>query len=421
MKLVTKFILIYLAVTVVVLAVGGVISFHIIKQEVATELRWQLHDQIDRLEYLLKKGRRVDERRDRNSGQNYVVRKLNHEVKPRTVVSDTLVWHEGLQRMEENIKVSSYKNIKGKPYYIEAYGVLIESEDVIEAVTQSLLWIFGLQLAGAIGIGFLVSGRLFKPFKKTLGQIKNFKLQSTEPISAEQTGVEEFNELNRFVHEMTLKAITDYRNLKEFAENASHELQTPLSIAGGKLDLLMESDLDEEQYQYVESVQRSLNKLSRLSKSLSILTKIENHEFNSDKKVSLSDLIEDSLTAFDELIKLNRLTITSNIEKQVLLSIHPVLADLMWTNLLQNAVKHNRSDGFINIHLSTDELRISNSGPPLDSNPEHLFQRFKKDNTSSDSIGLGLSIVKHIADLAGFTVRYVYEENVHTLTVQFNQ
>lgn len=420
MKLVTKFILIYLAVTFVVLAVGGVISYHIIKKEVAFELRWQLHDQINRLEHLIEKGRDIEGRREgRDSGRNFIVRKLSNEVDSRTVVSDTLVWHDGLERMEENVKVSTYKMINGTPYYIAAYGVLIESDDVAEAVIKTLLWIFGLQLVGAIGIGFLVSGRLFRPFKKTLKKIKNFKLQSKEPIEAAETGVEEFNELNRFVYEMTDKAVSDYQNLKEFAENASHELQTPLSIVGGKLDLLLESDLSEEQYQYVETAHRAINKLSRLSKSLSLLTKIENHEFNSDEDVNFSKVIGDSLVAFDELIKLNDLTIESDIEENIRLSLHPVLADLMWTNLLQNAVKHNHSGGFIRIRLTAEELRISNSGPSLAIPAEELFQRFKKGDTSSDSIGLGLSIVKRITDLAEYDVEYLYETETHTIIVRF--
>lgn len=420
MKLVTKFIGIYLAVTFVVLTIGGVISYHIIKSEVANELRWQLYDQIDRLEYLIDKGRNVEGRREgRADGRNYVVRKLGGDVETNTVVSDTLVWHEGLQRMEENVIVSRYKMIDGDPYYIAAYGVLIESDDVAEAVIKTLLWMMALQLVGAIGIGFLVSGRLFRPFRDTVHKIKNFKLQSREPIPEEKTGVEEFDELNHFVYEMTRKAVSDYQNLKEFAENASHELQTPLSIAGGKLDLLIESDLDEEQFRYVESAHRSISKLSRLSKSLALLTKIENHEFQNQEQVNVSDLIGESLVAFEELINLNDLKVKKDIRENVLLSMHPVLTDLLWTNLLQNAIKHNKPGGFIDIRLTEEQLEIINSGSPLEGRPEELFKRFKKADISSDSIGLGLSIVKRITDLAGFDIRYGYHDEVHTIAVDF--
>lgn len=422
MKLVSKFILIYLAVTLVVLAVGGVIAYHIIRQEIAHELQWQLHDHIDRIEHLIEKGRDMEGSREGNqNGRNFIVRKLDGTPETRTVVSDTLVWHDGLERMESNVKVARYKVIDGDPYYIAAYGSLIESDDIAEAVIKTLLWIFGLQLVGALGIGFLVSERLFRPFKETLEKIKNFKLQKRRPIEEKVTGVEEFNDLNRFVHEMTTKAVSDYQNLKEFAENASHELQTPLSIAEGKLDLLLESDLNEEQYQYVESAHRSINKLSRLSQSLSLLTKIENHEFNSEEKVNLASVIQESLVAFDELIELNQLTIKSKIEQEdLMLSIHPVLADLMWTNLLQNAIKHNKAGGFIDIELARNSLQITNSGPPLTTDPEELFLRFKKDDANSDSIGLGLSIIKRIVDLAQFDINYDYHDEVHVITVHFS-
>ena len=92
---------------------------------------------------------------------------------------------------------------------------------------------------------------VFEPFRETLKQIRNFRLHSREPIDAEEsTGVKEFDELNRFIRQMTEKAVADYQHLKEFAENASHELQTPLSIVRGKLELLQESDLNSEQHDY---------------------------------------------------------------------------------------------------------------------------------------------------------------------------
>lgn len=419
MKLINKFILIYLTVTVIVLGVGGVFSFYIIKNEVDKELTFEFMERIDRVTDLMEQGREFQTENDMEGDQNLIVRKLDYEVEPRVEVSDTLIWHDRLEQNEPNVKVSAYRNISGKSYYISTYGAMIETDDITEAVIKTLLWILGLQVIGAIGIGFFVSGRLFRPFRNTLVRIGEFNLKDREPVEAEKTSVREFDDLNRFVEEMTTKVISDYRNLKEFAENASHELQTPLAIAKGKLELLAETNLTEEQYKYVESLERSVKKLSKLSESLALLTKIENHEFDSDQPVNMSLLIRESLESFEEFIGLNRLTVETDIEDDVKVEMHPVLADILWTNLFQNAIRHNIDEGEIAIRLTDEKLVISNTGKDPGIDPMQLFERFRKADQTSESIGLGLSIIKRIVDQSGGSIHYSYTDGWHRFEIDF--
>ncbi|MCG2589611.1 sensor histidine kinase [Rhodohalobacter sulfatireducens] len=417
MKLITRFILIYLTITVIVLGIGGVFSYFIIKGEVDRELTFEFMERIDRVTYLLERGRRFHPGRDVDGDRNLIVRELDTPVEERVEVGDTLIYSERLEQNEQNVKVSAYRNINDRSYYISTYGAMIEPDDITEAVIKTLLWILGLQIIGAIGVGFMVSGRLFKPFRKTLEKIGNFQLHKKEYVPAEKTGVKEFNDLNKFVEQMTRKAVSDYKNLKEFAENASHELQTPLAIAKGKLELLSETDLTEEQYKYIESLERSVKKLSRLSESLALLTKIENHEFQNDEKVDLSDVVRESLEAFKEFIALNNLTVQTNIQDDVQINMHPILADILWTNLFQNAVRHNIENGEINIELNGEKLVISNTGKDPEVDPGQLFERFRKAEQSSESIGLGLSIIKRIVDQNDLSIHYSYSDNWHRIEI----
>ncbi|WP_395261753.1 sensor histidine kinase [Halalkalibaculum sp. DA3122] len=419
--------MIYLLVTIIVLSAGGIISYYLIKDEIDTELRWRYMDRINRVSYLIEEGRGQDFGFDSTQvvekfqDRNLVIKELEDRVEERVIASDTMAWHPHLKRMEHNVKVSAYRNIDGRSYFISTWGGLVESDDIIEAVVKTLLWILGLQVVGAVGVGFLVSGRLFKPFRDTLEKIRDFKLHQREPIEAEETSIKEFDELNRFVNAMTTKAISDYQNLKEFAENASHELQTPLSIAQGKLELLTETDLNSEQFKYVESAQSAIRKLSKLSESLGLLTKIENHEFSNSQKVNFTKLVKDSLDTFDELITLNGVSVTSELNEEVEVRMHPVLADILWTNLFQNAIKHNVTGGGIDISLNNERLLISNTGKPLKVDPSDLFKRFKKADQSTSSIGLGLSIVKRIANQSNLDISYTYtdEDHLHTIRVDF--
>lgn len=417
MKLITRFILIYLVITVIVLGIGGVFSYFIIKGEIDRELTFEFMERIDRVTYLLEQGRKFHPRRDTQGDRNLVIRELDYQVEPRVEIGDTLIYHDRLEQNEPNVKVSAWRNINGQSYYISTYGAMIETDDITEAVIKTLLWILGMQVVGAIGIGFLVSGRLFKPFRKTLDKIANFQLHKKEFVPAEKTNVKEFNDLNRFVEQMTRKAVSDYKNLKEFAENASHEIQTPLAIAKGKLELLTETPLTEEQYKYVESLEKSVKKLSRLSESLALLTKIENHEFQNNESVHLSEVVKESLEAFREFIALNNLTVETDIEDDVRIKIHPVLADILWTNLFQNAIRHNIEDGKIRIELNREKLVIANTGKDPEVNPDQLFERFRKAEQSSESIGLGLSIIKRIVDQNHLSIIYTYADNWHRIEI----
>lgn len=421
MKLISRFILIYLVVTVVVLGIGGYLSFFIIQDELNTELKWRFMGRIHRVTQLLEEGKDFNPGSLREPGEGHlIVQPLPNKVEDSTAIEDTLVWHHRLQQMEPNLKVSAYRTVQDTSYFISTYGALVETEDITEAVSEILLWILGMQVIGAIGMGFIISNRLFKPFHKTLGQIKAFDLQKKQHIKAEPASVKEFADLNHFVEEMTQKAINDYKNLKEFAENTSHELKTPLAIAQGKLELLAETSLNEEQHRYVEASQRSISKLNKLGTSLGLLTKIKNEEFSQKELINFSELVNHSLQGFQELIDLHQLQVEAHIEEGVKVALHSTLADILWTNLFQNAIKHNIEKGTIEIWLTSEKLTIANTGPSPSVEPEVLFKRFKKGDPRSESIGLGLAIVKNIVDYNGFHISYTFREPIHQIEVFFS-
>ena len=421
MKFITKFVLIYLVVTVIVLGISGVISYFIIRDEISKELKWQFLDHIDRVTYLLEEGKEFAKEMPATGDENLVIRELDYFEENMTSVTDTMVWDDRLEQNEPNVKVETIRNINGNSYYIATYGAMIESDDVQEAVVKILLWILVLQTVGAVGVGFVISGRLFKPFKESLDKIKNFRLQDKQYIEANKTGVKEFDELNKFVEMMTRKAVDDYKNLKEFTENASHELQTPLAIAKGKLELLTETDLTTEQYGFVDNIQKNINKLSKLSSSLALLTKIENQEFVEEDETNFSKTVKEGIEAFLEFLELNNLELETDIADDVTLKMNSMLAEILWNNLFQNAVWHNIESGKIYVELTDEHLFIKNTGRDPEMEPQKLFERFRKADQASGSIGLGLSIIKQITDLSGYQIDYRYESGWHSIRIAFSE
>lgn len=416
MKLLTRITWSYLLVTLIVLLIGGVISYYKIKDEIDDEHARHFRNRIHRITYLLEKGKPPS---DFKSPYTIIEQRPGARPTDDYRFVDTMAWHHDLQREVEHYKVSTITTINDTTYYIATYGVLVEDDDITEAITKALAWILVLILFVALVLAVLFSKRLIEPFKNTINKLSAFSVKQNQPLNLSESNVDEFDRLNSFLYEMTEKARSDFRQLKEFSENASHEMQTPVSIIKGKLELLMESDLKEDQAHLIESVHNAATKLTKLNKSLGLLNRIENKEFETEKTVDLSNLIKQSLTDFEELLQLNNLDLETDINDNVTLKLDPTLTDIMWSNLLNNAIQHNISGGYIDIELTAKQLTISNSGQPTDKPVDELFQRFKKGNQSSESIGLGLSIVSKICELNNIDISYRIDDNRHTFELIF--
>ena len=415
MKLTYKFAIWYLALTLVVLLIGGVISYHNTQEEINKEQARHLRHRIDFLAGEIKKG--VPVRTLASDKFEIRVLPASQPLLPMTV-SDTLIWHNYLKRKEPEVKVAVSRKINGRHYYISTHDLLVESDDITEAVFKSLSTIFLLFLVVTVVGSLLISRRLLAPFHKTLQAVGHFRLDQNKPPSLPATRTREFVKLNAFVEQMTRKARQDYQTLKTFTENASHELQTPLAIIGGKLELLLNTPMDPAQTEWVVSIHDAVDKLSKMHQSLTLLTKLDNQEFVA-QPIDFSQLLETSWIAFQELMEMKQLRIEKEIASGMIIHLHPVLAHILVNNLLSNAIRHNTAGGEIRLRLRAHELVVANTGLPLEDPPEKMFLRFTKSNQSGDSIGLGLSIVQQICENNALKITYRFQAPWHTFILAF--
>lgn len=293
-----------------------------------------------------------------------------------------------------------------------------ETEDIIRLILMiTFLVIAILLLVLFITNRFLLS-KLWKPFNHTLEQLKQFNLFSKNEITLQTTNIDEFKELNSTAITLTQKVKNDYESLKSFTGNASHEIQTPLAIIKNKIELLSQSEhLEESQSNIMQSLNDAASRLSRLNQSLLLLTKIENRQFDDKEKINFSSVLEKCIENFQEPAELKGITIEKNIEKNISVQMNDSLADILLSNIILNAIKHNFPGGRIGINLNENALVVSNSGDEPRVKPTELFERFKKESTSPESLGLGLSIVKTICDTYGFAISYRYEAGIHVVSV----
>ncbi|MGS2738109.1 sensor histidine kinase [Sinomicrobium sp. M5D2P17] len=339
---------------------------------------------------------------------------------------DKVCIEETFKHNEENgnkeclIRVTSYYEIAGHNYQVSSFDYVTKSGEILAGMLHSIFWKMLLIIISLLLCARILSRYIFTPLRHTMKAIKNFNLKGKTTLELPETNTTEFKELNLFLKKMTDKAIEDYASVKEFSENASHELQTPLAILRSKMELLTETRIDESQARLIEEMYKAIDKLSRINRSLLFLTKLENHEFETSQLLDFRNSAREVLGMYEERTSLKRLKVKTDINEKVLLKIHPVLAEILLSNLFSNAIRHNYEEGNIEMFLTPDRLIMRNTGRPPKIPTEELFMRFKKGDQCNSGIGLGLSIVKQICQLHNFTIAYRYDKGWHALVIYFN-
>lgn len=263
----------------------------------------------------------------------------------------------------------------------------------------------------------IILKRLWQPFYDALAAMKNFRLEGESAAGFPETNIEEFAFMIQNLEASTQKIREEYHVLKQFTEHASHELQTPLAIIRSKLDLLIQDEgLSEQQSLIIRSAYGPLKKLSRLNQSLLLLAKIENRLYDRREETNLVVVIEEKLDQFQELVKNNDFRIATNFHRNSPILINPELADILISNLLGNAIRHNIPGGTIQIELFESTLQISNPGnTPLDE--DRLFKRFYKGSAAGHGVGLGLYIVLQICHVTGIGISYRFADHSHVFSL----
>ncbi|MDZ4667033.1 MAG: HAMP domain-containing sensor histidine kinase [bacterium] len=311
-------------------------------------------------------------------------------------------------------------HIEGNPYTYSARINLVETEDLMESIAFLFLFIISLLLLGLYAITKRLSINLWKPFNETINEIENFEVDKSIQPNLKKTNIEEFNRLNNSIKKLIERNTVIYQIQREFVENAAHELQTPLAIFQAKIDTFIQSsDFSPEQYNILSSLNESVFRLNRLNKNLLLLSKLENENYSEKGIVYLNETIEKQLDFFTEQARAKNLLIKMEMAQKVPVKSNPVLAEVLISNLFLNAIRHNVTDGQILIKLTQHSLVISNSGPLKPLLAQNLFNRFSKSNPSEQGNGLGLAIIKKIAEHNNWTISYSFTDKFHAFSVTF--
>ncbi|HEY3388028.1 MAG TPA: HAMP domain-containing sensor histidine kinase [Prolixibacteraceae bacterium] len=420
MRLLNKITLNLLSISLFIFLFGMVAFYYVLREQVDRNINLELE----------KRRKSIDKELDSVHSTNNQTVNLSEKVlitpldKPRSLVnfSDTLLLNPDDNRYSLYRQLGFVKNIGNQSYFIQIFKPLEETDRLIVRIVIMMNLLIIIIIVALLIANRHSSREDWKVFYDSIDKINNYNVDSLETFSLNHSDIKEFDDLNRVLITMTDRIKNDYINLKEYIENASHEIQTPLAIINSKMELLMQwGDMKEKQYKIVADAYEASNRLSRLNKTLILLAKIENRQFPESKPVNPAIMINHQLESLEDLILSKKIKITKRFDNEVIIQMNPYLADILLVNLIKNAVRHNITGGDLVIELSNNKLEIANSGPPLQMNPEMLFKRFHKASSSPESLGLGLAIVQKICTLYGFKVGYDYHNEMHVMYVDFSR
>ncbi|MEO6130537.1 MAG: HAMP domain-containing sensor histidine kinase, partial [Saprospiraceae bacterium] len=297
-----------------------------------------------------------------------------------------------------------------------------EKDDLLETLIKSLGIFFIFLLLILYLVSRWLSNKLWKPFYQSLNQLKEIDFRENRLFQLPHTTTAEFAQLNMELLKMTDRIHKQYNNLKEFSENASHEIQTPLGIVRNKLELLLQSgNQSEEEISLIQEAFESITRLSKLTQSLLLLSKIENRQFHENTSVDIRQLVMNKIELFEDIRQMKALTVEINMGDAEKITMNPHLADILLSNIIGNAYKHSSRGGNIHIEMKGKQFISTNTGRPLSVNADQLFHRFVKDAAvPSESPGLGLSIVREICAIYFFPIHYRYADGMHTISILFD-
>ena len=287
MKLLTKTSLNYLSVTLFVFMFGTIAFYYLLRHQVNQNINIELEKRKNSIvNQLLSAHESIAA--PTNQNEKILITPLNELSYPQLNFYDTIIYDQINKKYIPFRQLGFITKFNNDSFYVQIYKSLEETDNLIIRI-----FLIMTVLVILIIIALLITIRhtslmAWKVFYDTINKINNYDINSHNEFSLKQSEVKEFDDLNRNLIAMTDRIKKDYSNMKEYTENASHEMQTPLAIISSKLELLLQSQkLDEKQMKAITDAYDASNRLSKLNKTLLLLAKIENRQFPESKSTAI--------------------------------------------------------------------------------------------------------------------------------------
>lgn len=309
----------------------------------------------------------------------------------------------------------------GNHHKLEIRTATVEEDDFIESLLIALVILYILIIASILIINNISLKKIWKPFYSTLNYLSDYQFGQNKKLISNKTPITEFKLLDSEIAKMISRNENSVYQQKQFIENASHELQTPIAVALNQIDVLLESDeLTQKNYLEINQIRNTIKRMSTLNQSLLMLSKIENQQFKDKEQVVFNSVVKTMISDFNSILEFKSIALELIENGEFKTLINKDLAYSLLSNLIKNSIKYNINNGKIIIEIDNLSLKIKNTSKrktPL--NSEGIFSRFYKESEDHLSTGLGLSIVKTIIDNhSNMDISYAFEDPFHVFSLK---
>lgn len=317
--------------------------------------------------------------------------------------------------------VTIFQDGNGQFYELKVATPTFEKDELLETILWWVVWLYLLLLITVVGTTMWIFHNSMRPLYVLLHWLDGYVPgHKTVPVP-NNTSITEFRRLNTAAQQAVDRSEELLEQQKQFIGNASHELQTPLAVLGGRMEYMLDhAGLDEQTMGEVIQMQRTLGHIVRLNKTLLLLAKIDNGQFPENTDVDISAMIREQKELYDDIYEERDIRCDMHLTGSFLVRMNESLASVLVSNLIRNAYVHSEAGARIDIRIEGRTLTVSNDGvTPLDG--KHIFERFYQGSKREGSTGLGLALVKAVADSYGLCVGYRFGEEQHIFSVEWPQ
>lgn len=266
-----------------------------------------------------------------------------------------------------------------------------------------------------------ISRKIVNPIKKITDATK--KVASGDfTIELETKKDDEIGELTHNFNKM-VKELNSIECLqKDFINNVSHEIKTPISSIQGFAKLLEADDLSkEERKEYAEIIKEESDRLLYLSTNILKLAKLENQERIMNKtKFNIAEQIRRTISVLEPKWKEKNIKFNVSLKEQEFLGEKDLMYQV-WMNIIENSIKFSKQDGQIDVKMKTNQdsiiVEIKDYGIGMEEEEaKKIFDRFYQIDKShtKPGAGLGMTIAKRIVELSGGKIEVTSKLNEST-------
>jgi signal transduction histidine kinase len=298
----------------------------------------------------------------------------------------------------------------------EAKLVRAVQQQVVASALHKLLWEYIAALVAmtvaAVATGWLLAGRALRPLRAITATARRVSGENLGERIALRGPADELRELADTFDGMLGRLDAAFASQRHFVANASHELRTPLAIMRTEIDVaLADPDASREELQSMgEAVRDSVDRCERLIASLLVLARSQ-AAAGPEEPVDIAALAGDCITDSAVRAAEAQVQIHDDLEP-AWTSGDPALLERLVANLIDNGIHHNEPGGYLDVSTRARGgrvlLRVGNGGVPIDpAAAAQLTQPFRRLDRRGGGFGLGLSIVRTVAEAHGGTATVI--------------